>query len=86
LYLARLYSSFELSLAPMAPKKHIKTTVASSNRAQAARGNASLPHVINKYDIVFMNVDHTKPTSKVVIAAGGIITALGRALRFDVPD
>ena len=27
-------------------------------------------------------VEHPKPTSRVVIAAGGIITALGRALRF----
>ena len=58
LRLVRLYSSSELCPAPMALKKRMKTNTASTSRAQAARGNASLPYVINKYNIVFMDAEH----------------------------
>jgi len=42
----------------MAPKKHMKTTAASTRRAPVARGNSLLPHVINKYNIVFVDAKH----------------------------
>jgi len=42
----------------MVPKKRLKSTVASTNRAQAARGNFSLPHVVNKYNIAFLDTNH----------------------------
>ena len=43
----------------MAPKKRLKSTVASTSRAATARGNSSIRHVLNKYNIVFMDAEHT---------------------------
>ena len=42
----------------MATKKRLKSSAASTSRAQVARGNPSIPHVLNKYNIVFMDADH----------------------------
>ena len=44
----------------MAPKKRLKSTAASTSRAQAARGNSSPPHVLNKYNIVFLDAEHAR--------------------------
>ena len=50
----------------MAPKKRVKTTAASTSRALAARGNASLPHVINKYHLVFVDAKHASRYDAIV--------------------
>ena len=50
----------------MAPKKHLKTTAASTSRAPAARGNTSLPHVINKYRLVFVDAEHASRYDAIV--------------------
>ena len=42
----------------MTPKKRVKTTATSTSRASVAGGNSSLPHVINKYNIVFVDTEH----------------------------
>ena len=52
--------------ASMAPKKRMKTTAASTSRASAARGNSSLPHVINKYHLVFMDAEHASRYDSIV--------------------
>ena len=43
----------------MAAKKRIKTITASPIRAQAARDNSSLPHLVNKYNITVLDGKHT---------------------------
>ena len=50
----------------MAPKKRVRTTAASTSRALAAWGNSSLPHVINKYRLVFVDAEHASKYDSVV--------------------
>uniref|UniRef100_A0A7C8ZKD9 Arabidopsis retrotransposon Orf1 C-terminal domain-containing protein n=1 Tax=Opuntia streptacantha TaxID=393608 RepID=A0A7C8ZKD9_OPUST len=50
----------------MAPKKYVKTTAASTSRAPGARGNTSLPHVINKYRLVFVDAEHESRYDSIV--------------------
>ena len=52
--------------ASMAPKKRVKTTAASTSRAPAARGNSSLPHVINKYHLVLVDAEHASRYDSIV--------------------
>jgi len=53
-------------LASMAPKKCVKTTAASTSRAPAARGNSSLPYIINKDNIVFVDAEHASRYDAIV--------------------
>ena len=41
-----------------APKKRFKTNATSISQAHAARGNSNFPHVVNKYNIAFLDNDH----------------------------
>ena len=50
----------------MAPKKRLNLTAASTSRAPAARGNSSIPHVLNKYNIIFMDAEHARRYDAVV--------------------
>jgi len=44
----------------------MKTTATSSSWALVARGNSSLSHVINKYNIVFMDAKHASRYDSIV--------------------
>ena len=61
------HSSFFASNSPitMAPKKRLKST-ASTSRAPATQGNSSIPHVLNKYNIVSMDAEHARHYDAVV--------------------
>ena len=52
-------------LASMAPKKRVKAT-ASTCWAPAGQGNSSAPYVINKYNIVFVDAEHTSRYDAIV--------------------
>jgi len=62
----------------MAPKKHVKTTAASTSRVPAARGNSSLLHVINKYNIVFLDAEHASRYDAIVTRKLSSPSYLGR--------
>jgi len=64
LWLLRLLSV--CSSVSMAPKKRVKITAASTSRAPVARGNTSLPHVINKYRLVFVDAEHASRYDAIV--------------------
>jgi len=44
----------------------MKATTASTSRAPVTRGNFSLPHVINKYNIVFVDAEHASRCDSIV--------------------
>ena len=39
---------------------------ASTSQAQVARGNSSIPHVLNKYNIVFVDAEHARRYDAIV--------------------
>ena len=50
----------------MAPKKRVRTTVASTTQAPGARGNSSLPHIIDKYRLMFVDAEHASKYDSIV--------------------
>jgi len=44
----------------------LKSTASSINRAQSVQGNPLIPHVVNKYRLVFLHNEHAKQYEAIV--------------------